>query len=49
VGAAGLGRLLAENLAAFRLPAITTLLAVLVAVSLASEVVGRRLTKALRA
>ena len=49
VGAAGLGRLLAENLAAFRLPAVTTLLVVSAALSTASEILGRRLTKALRA
>ena len=49
VGAGGLGRLLAENLAAFRLPAVTTLLLASMAVSIASEVAGRRLTKALRA
>lgn len=49
VGAAGLGRLLAENLAAFRLPAVTALLITSVAVSIASELLGRRLTHALRA
>jgi phosphonate transport system permease protein len=49
VGAAGLGRLLAENLAAFRLPAVTTLLITSIAVSIASELLGRRLTRALRA
>lgn len=49
VGAAGLGRLLAENLAAFRLPAITTLLAASFALSVASELLGRRLRHALQA
>lgn len=49
VGAAGLGRLLAENLAAFRFPVITTLLAASFAVSVATEVVGRRLRRAIRA
>jgi phosphonate transport system permease protein len=48
VGAAGLGRLLAENLAAFRFPAVTTLLVASITVSLVSEMVGRRLTRALR-
>jgi phosphonate transport system permease protein len=49
VGAAGLGRLLAESLAAFRFPAVTTLLFASFALSLASELVGRRLRHALRA
>ena len=49
VGAAGLGRLLAENLAVFRFPVVTTLLLASFAVSLASEVGGRRLRRALRA
>ncbi|WP_158632296.1 ABC transporter permease [Micromonospora sp. Llam0] len=49
VGAAGLGRLLAENLAAFRFPAVTTLLIVSFALSVASELFGRRLRRALRA
>ncbi len=48
VGAAGLGRLLAEDLAAFRFPAVTTLLATFVAVTIASEIVSRRLRRALR-
>ncbi|MGD9620743.1 MAG: PhnE/PtxC family ABC transporter permease [Mycolicibacterium sp.] len=48
VGAAGLGRLLAEDLAAFRFPAVTTLLAAFVAVTIASEIVSRRLRRALR-
>jgi phosphonate transport system permease protein len=48
VGAAGLGRLLAEDLAAFRFPAVTTLLAAFVVVTVASEIVSRRLRHALR-
>jgi phosphonate transport system permease protein len=48
VGAAGLGRLLAEDLAAFRFAAVTTLLAAFAAVSFASEIVSRRLRRALR-
>jgi phosphonate transport system permease protein len=48
VGAAGLGRLLAESLAAFRFPAVTTLLAASFALSLATELLGRRLRHALR-
>lgn len=49
VGAAGLGRLLAENLAAFRYPVVTTLLLASFAVSVGSELVSRRLRAALRA
>lgn len=49
VGAAGLGRLLAESLAAFRFPTITTLLAASFALSVASELLGRRLRHALQA
>ncbi|WP_372729426.1 PhnE/PtxC family ABC transporter permease [Nocardioides sp.] len=49
VGAAGLGRLLSEQLSAFRFPVVTTLLLASLAVSLASEVVGRRLRNGLRA
>ncbi len=49
VGAAGLGRLLAENLAVFRFPVVTTLLLASFAVSLASEVGGRWLRRAMRA
>jgi phosphonate transport system permease protein len=49
VGAAGLGRLFAENLAAFRFPVLTTLLAASFAVSVASEIVSRRLRHALQA
>ena len=48
VGAAGLGRLLAENLAAFRYPVVTTLLLASFAVSVGSELVSRRLRAALR-
>ena len=49
VGAAGLGRLLAENLAVFRFPAVTTLLLVSFAVSAATEVFGRRVRRAISA
>ncbi len=49
VGAAGLGRLLAENLAVFRFPVVTALLAASFVVSVAAEVVGRRLRRAIRA
>lgn len=49
VGAAGLGRLFQENLAAFRFPVITTLLLASLAVSVAVEVLGRRVRRALRA
>ncbi|WP_148612952.1 PhnE/PtxC family ABC transporter permease [Nocardioides rubriscoriae] len=49
VGAAGLGRLLAENLNFFRFPVVTTLLIASFAVSLASEVISRRLRRAIRA
>ena len=42
VGAAGLGRLFAENLAAFRFPVVTTLLIASFAASVAAEVAGRR-------
>lgn len=48
VGAAGLGRLFAENLAVFRFPAVTTLLLASFAVSIASELLGRRVRRALR-
>lgn len=47
VGAAGLGRLLAENLSAFRFPVVTTILAALFALSMATETVGRRLRRAI--
>ncbi|MDQ3617096.1 MAG: ABC transporter permease subunit [Actinomycetota bacterium] len=49
VGAAGLGRLFAENLAIFRFPVITTLLAASFVVSVAAELAGRRLRRALNA
>jgi phosphonate transport system permease protein len=49
VGAAGLGRLFAENLAVFRFPVVTTLLVASFAVSAATEVLGRRLRRALEA
>ena len=48
VGAAGLGRLFAENIAVFRFPALTTLLAASFGLSVASELFGRRLRAALR-
>jgi phosphonate transport system permease protein len=47
VGAAGLGRLLAESLAAFRFPTVATLLIASFALSVASELLGRRLRHAL--
>ncbi|NYD55797.1 phosphonate transport system permease protein [Nocardioides marinisabuli] len=49
VGAAGLGRLLQENLNAFRFPAVTTLLIASFAVSVAAELAGRRIRRALAA
>jgi phosphonate transport system permease protein len=49
VGAAGLGRLFAENLAVFRYPVLTTLLLTSFALSLAAELVGRRIRHALHA
>lgn len=49
VGAAGLGRLFAENLAVFRFPAVTTLLIASFAVSAASELLGRRVRRAIAA
>ncbi len=49
VGAAGLGRLFAENLAVFRFPVVTSLLLASFAVSVATEVLGRRLRTAMRA
>lgn len=49
VGAAGLGRLLAESLGAFRFPAVTTLLLVSFALSVAVEILSRRLRRALGA
>ncbi len=49
VGAAGLGRLLAENLAVFRFPVVSAILIASFGVSLASELLGRRLRHAIRA
>lgn len=49
VGAAGLGRLLAESLGAFRFPAVTTLLLASFALSVAVEILSRRLRRALNA
>jgi phosphonate transport system permease protein len=49
VGAAGLGQLLADNLAAFRWPAVTTLLVASFALSVGTELLGRRIRRALRA
>lgn len=49
VGAAGLGRLLAENLNLFRFPIVMTLLIASFAVSVAAELVSRRLRRAIRA
>ena len=49
VGAAGLGRLLAENLNFFRFPVVMTLLIASFAVSVASEAASRRLRRAIRA
>jgi phosphonate transport system permease protein len=48
VGAAGLGRLLTERLAAFDYPVVTSVLLASLLVSLTVEVVGRRLRRALR-
>lgn len=49
VGAAGLGRLLQENLNLFRFPVVTTLLLASFAVSVAAELAGRRIRRALAA
>lgn len=49
VGAAGLGRLFAENLSVFAFPVVTTLLLASFAVSIATEVASRRLRRALKA
>lgn len=49
VGAAGLGRLFAENLAIFRFPVVTTLLAASFAVSVATELLGRQVRRAVNA
>ncbi|HKJ11721.1 MAG TPA: hypothetical protein VJ976_04950, partial [Ornithinimicrobium sp.] len=46
VGAAGLGRLLAENLASFRFPVVTTVLLASFAVSVGAELLGRWLRRA---
>ncbi|MGI8946969.1 MAG: PhnE/PtxC family ABC transporter permease [Ornithinimicrobium sp.] len=48
VGAAGLGRLLAENLAVFRFPVVTTVLLASFAVSVGAELLGRWLRRATR-
>jgi phosphonate transport system permease protein len=49
VGAAGLGRLLAENLASFRFPVVTTVLIASFAVSVGAELLGRWLRRVTRA
>ncbi|MCP3757009.1 ABC transporter permease [Streptomyces sp. TBY4] len=49
VGAAGLGRLLSERLAAFDFPVVAGILLASLALSLTVEVLGRRLRRALRA
>lgn len=49
VGAAGLGRLFQENLATFRFPVVMTLLVASLAVSVAVEVLSRRVRRQLRA
>ncbi|CAA9375916.1 ABC transporter permease [uncultured Nocardioides sp.] len=49
VGAAGLGRLLSENLNLFRFPVVSTLLIASFAVSVSSELLSRRLRRAIRA
>lgn len=48
VGAAGLGRLLNEQLASFRFPAVAALLIVSIVLSLGAEVLGRQLRATLR-
>lgn len=48
VGAAGLGRLLAENLAVFRFPVVTTVLLASFAVSVGAELLGRWLRRVTR-
>ncbi|WP_185443770.1 PhnE/PtxC family ABC transporter permease [Kribbella qitaiheensis] len=48
VGAAGLGQLLAENLATFKYPTITTLLAASCVLSITTELATRRLHQATR-
>ena len=49
VGAAGLGRLFAENLSVFAYPVVTSLLLASIAASVATEVAGRRLRHSLQA
>ncbi|MEV6956055.1 ABC transporter permease subunit [Streptomyces sp. NPDC051183] len=49
VGAAGLGRLLSERLAAFDFPVVTSILLASLLVSMSVEVLGRRLRRTLRA
>ncbi|MDI3424101.1 PhnE/PtxC family ABC transporter permease [Streptomyces luteolus] len=49
VGAAGLGRLLSERLAAFDFPVVSGILLASLALSLLVEVLGRRIRRALRA
>lgn len=49
VGAAGLGRLLGESLAVFRMPVVSTLLVASFVVSVFAEVLGRRLRAAVQA
>lgn len=49
VGAAGLGRLLSENLSIFRFPVVSTLLIASFVVSVTTEIVSRRLRQATRA
>ncbi len=49
VGAAGLGRLLQENLASFRFDAVAGLLLASFAVAVAAELFGRRVRRALNA
>ncbi|MGP4028904.1 PhnE/PtxC family ABC transporter permease [Actinomadura sp. 3N407] len=49
VGAAGLGRLLSERLSAFDFPVVTSVLLASLLVSVAVEILGRRLRRALRA
>jgi phosphonate transport system permease protein len=48
VGAAGLGRLLAENLAVFRFPVVLTVLLASFAISVGAELLGRWLRRATR-
>ncbi|WP_148046299.1 hypothetical protein [Halostreptopolyspora alba] len=49
VGAAGLGRLLNERLAAFDFPVVASVLLMSLLVSLAVETLGRRVRRGLRA